>query len=62
MAEAHKDYQPGEQLCRFGSFVRSIAATEVKKTTNRAALNDMLMSVQLRSADTSLAAGADFHF
>ena len=62
MAEAHKDYQPGEPLCRFGSFVRSIAATEVKKTTNRAALNDMLMSVQLRSADTSLAAGADFHF
>ena len=43
-AEAHKDYQPSDQMCRFGSFVRNIARTEVKAAHDKMALNNILMA------------------
>ena len=42
-AEAHRDYHPSEQLCRFGSFTRSLAHTEQKMEHDAAALNDIMM-------------------
>ena len=38
-AEAHKDYHPGEQMCRFGTFMRSIAHVESRADMNKQALN-----------------------
>jgi hypothetical protein len=41
-AEAHRDYHPSEQLCRYGSFVRSLANTEQKMEAEKLALNTIL--------------------
>lgn len=42
-AEAVKDYHPSEQMCRVGSYVRSLADTEQKASADKLALNDVLM-------------------
>jgi len=36
--QAHKDYHPSDEMCAFGTVVRSLAATETKAQFNRAAL------------------------
>lgn len=41
-AAANKDYQPSETMCRFGSYVKSLAQTEEKMRQNKQALNAML--------------------
>lgn len=43
MARAHKDYHPSEQICRIGTFVKSISHTETKSELNKQALNKLLM-------------------
>jgi hypothetical protein len=43
-AEALKDYHPSEQLCRFGSFTRSLASTEAKADFEQLALSRTLMT------------------
>ncbi|MGH1375029.1 MAG: hypothetical protein ACRBCK_01665 [Alphaproteobacteria bacterium] len=54
-ARAHKDYHPSEQMCRIGTFMRSVAHTESKAELNKHALNRVLMNqylaVQNSSAD-----------
>ena len=42
-AEAHKDYHPSEQMCVFGSFVKSVASTESKARYDRNAFNKIMM-------------------
>lgn len=42
-AEAVKDYHPSEQMCRYGSYVRSLAKTEQKSLADKLVLNDALM-------------------
>lgn len=42
-ARAHKDYHPSEQMCRFGTFMRSVAHSERKSEVDKHALNRMLM-------------------
>ena len=42
-AEAVKDYHPSEQMCRMGSYVRSLARTEQKAMADHYALNDAMM-------------------
>ncbi|MAE52058.1 MAG: hypothetical protein CMH27_09635 [Micavibrio sp.] len=42
-AEANKDYQPSEQMCRFGSYVRSISETEERGEYNKQALDKVLI-------------------
>ncbi len=42
-AKAHKDYQPSDQMCRFGSFVKSVASVEESAKFNKLALNKVLM-------------------
>jgi len=43
-AQAIKDYHPSEQMCTIGSSVRSLASTEQRITTNKYALNNVMMS------------------
>ncbi len=42
-AEAVKDYHPSEELCRYGSYVRSLAKTEQKAVADKFILNDVMM-------------------
>lgn len=42
-AVANKDYQPSEQMCRFGSFTKSLAKTEESAKYNKLAINKLLM-------------------
>jgi len=50
---AHKDYQPSEDFCWFGTGVRSLAPTEARGELNTEALNAIQMSRQLGNANTS---------
>jgi hypothetical protein len=45
VAQTHKDYHPGEQMCQFGTFIRSVARSEEKTTLDKQALNRQLMVV-----------------
>ena len=45
VARAHKDYQPGEQMCRFGTMIRSVARTEEKAAFDAQILNTQLMTI-----------------
>jgi hypothetical protein len=56
-AEAHKDYQPSEDFCWFGTNVRSMAASEQRGRANTATLSSHLLKRQLQSTET---AGAEF--
>lgn len=46
-AEAHKDYHPSEQMCRFGSFVKSIPRAEEKMALDKRILNRAFMNTAL---------------
>ncbi len=46
-ARAHKDYHPSDQMCRFGTFVRSIANTESNSENNKRVLNRFLIDQYL---------------
>lgn len=58
-AEAIKDYHPSDQMCRFGSFVKSVSKVERKKDQTKQALNKLLMSaytgVEFNSTSESIA-------
>lgn len=49
LARAHKDYHPSEQMCRIGTFMRSVAHTESKAELNKHALNKIMMNQYLGS-------------
>lgn len=42
-AQAHKDYHPSEQMCVFGTFVKSVATVEEKARHERQAFNKIMM-------------------
>ena len=52
IAEAHKDYQPSEQMCTFGTFTRDLAVTERSANLTRQALSNELMQRETGSADS----------
>jgi hypothetical protein len=52
-AEAVKDYHPSEMMCRFGSFVKSVAQTEEKAQQNKQALNRLLTERYSNTQSTS---------
>lgn len=58
MARAHKDYHPSEQMCRIGTFIRSVAHSETKGEVDKHFLNKMLMDeymgVEFTSAASSM--------
>lgn len=57
MARAHKDYHPSEQICRMGTFVKSLAHTERAFELDMRALNKALMNEVLAVQDDSIAEG-----
>ncbi len=57
MARAHKDYHPSEQMCRIGTFIRSVAHSESKAAINKHALNKILMNQYLATPNNSAASG-----
>jgi hypothetical protein len=52
MAEAHKDYQPSEQMCTFGTFVRDLSATDRTMNVTRLAVAHDIMNRELGAGDT----------
>lgn len=58
MARAHKDYHPSEQICRFGTFVKSLAHSERAFELDMRALNRALLNQALAVQDDSSADGA----
>ena len=52
VAEAHKDYQPSEQMCTFGTFARDLVATERAANLARNAVATELMQREIGSADS----------
>jgi len=56
-ARAHKDYHPSEQMCRIGTFMRSVAHTERKGETTKAILNRTLLDEYLGVQNSSAESG-----
>ncbi|MCK5284122.1 MAG: hypothetical protein KAJ86_00900 [Alphaproteobacteria bacterium] len=52
-AEAHKDYHPSEQMCQFGSFIKTIAKTEEKAKHDKAVINKYLMNAYSNTTDST---------
>lgn len=57
-AQAHKDYQPSEQMCEIGTFVRNLADSEQRAKLSqtafaRAALDRALMAGDVKTLDSS---------
>lgn len=58
-AIAVKDYHPSEQMCKFGSFIRSLPSAEVKSATDRLAMSDTLMERYTNVFSTSSSHNVD---
>lgn len=56
-AKAHKDYHPSEQMCRFGTFMRSIATAEAKSENDKRVVSRYLMDQYLGVQNSSSAGG-----
>lgn len=55
--QAHKDYQPSDQMCRFGTNIRSLAATDEKRQVNAQVLSTLMMNRELLTSNTSAGMG-----
>lgn len=51
-AEAHKDYQPSEQMCTFGTFARDLAATDRRADLTRTAVSQEMIQRELGAGDS----------
>ncbi len=56
-AEAVKDYHPSEEMCKIGSYMRSISATEQKAQFDKRVLNEILMSRTMNEYSASTSEG-----
>lgn len=56
-AEAHRDYQPSVQICRIGTNVRSLAASEALAAENSYIVSKMLMDREMLTNDSSASGG-----
>ncbi|MDB2682776.1 hypothetical protein N9Z27_00815 [Alphaproteobacteria bacterium] len=59
--QAHKDYHPSDQMCRFGTFIRSVADTEELGRYNKFAFNEIMFNAytNLEHRSTSEGYGVD---
>lgn len=57
IAEAHRDYHPSDTMCRVGSFVKSVAASEARAAFNKEAMNAALNETYLNSKNRSASQG-----
>lgn len=53
LAQAHKDYQPSEQMCQVGTFVRNLANTEKRAELTKAAMAQSAINRELATGDVS---------
>lgn len=60
--EAVKDYHPSEQMCRIGSYIRSLANVEERVVHNQFVLNDMLIENEDNRINTGTALGPESDF
>ena len=51
--QAHKDYHPSDQMCRFGTNVRSAAASEELAKTNAHVMSTMMLNRELLAEGTA---------
>ncbi len=56
-ARANKDYHPSEQMCRIGSYIRSVAHSESKAEVEKAALNKYLINQYTGVLNTAASGG-----
>ncbi len=61
-ARAHKDYHPDQQMCRIGSFMRSIATNEDKAVYTHLGLSDILMETYTNKLNMSSELGDESYF
>lgn len=57
--DAHRDYQPSQDFCQFGTAVRSLSATEARSRYQSRALNARQMARQLGNISQSSASSKD---
>lgn len=57
VAKAHKDYHPSEQMCRIGTFMRSVADTQERIDLNKQTINAIMMDTYLGKSETISARG-----
>lgn len=55
--QAHKDYHPSDQMCRFGTNIRSAAATEERAKVNAQAMSTLMLKRELLTERTAAAGG-----
>jgi hypothetical protein len=55
VAEAHKDYQPSEQMCTFGTFARDLVATERTTNLTRTAVAEHILEKEVGQGETMYA-------
>jgi hypothetical protein len=55
--EAQRDYTPGDQICRFGTNVRSLAADEQIARANAQIISSIMMNRELIPAETTASHG-----
>ncbi len=58
LAEAHRDYQPSEQMCTFGTFARDLYQTEERTAVTRTALVQFMQQRETGNGE-SMGSGAD---
>ncbi|MCB1721743.1 MAG: hypothetical protein KDI11_08315 [Alphaproteobacteria bacterium] len=58
-AQAVKDYHPSDQMCRIGSYMRSLATIEEKVSHDHMALNDILIEKETNRYNVSSALGPE---
>ncbi|MBU0800431.1 MAG: hypothetical protein KKA05_05440 [Alphaproteobacteria bacterium] len=54
---AHKDYHPSDQMCRFGTTVRSLAAVDELSRVNGQVLSTMMMNRETLASHTTASGG-----
>ena len=60
-ARAHKDYHPSEQMCRVGTYVRSVAHAETKSEIDKTAINRYLINEYTGIVHSAAASGPDVY-
>lgn len=45
VAEAHKDYRPSDAMCRYGTYMRSIASSDAKASANEVLLSQVFSNM-----------------
>lgn len=53
VAQAHKDYQPSEMMCEYGSFIKSLYSSEEKSMTEKMTMNNLLTQFYVGTAHSS---------